>query len=120
MILAFRAKHVSCTQAIDWQIMQVLFDTVSECEDQVVRDTPYVLIGQDFEFPGPASIEWHDGSTYDGGARVRSLTLARDRVVIKVDRAVEMDVGFSVGQRQFAELTNYLGRILGPRVVTVL
>ena len=119
MILAFTAKHVSCTEAVDEEIMQVLFDTIGEC-DEDARATPYVLIGQDFEFPGPATIEWHDGSKYAGGARIRSVALARNRVVIKMDRTLEMDVQFSVGERQFARLKDYLGRIIAPTVLTVL
>ena len=119
LILSFTAKDVSCTEAIDYQIMQVMFDTVCEGGDEDTRDTPYVLIGQDFDFPGPATIEWHDGREYDGGARIRSVTLARDRVVIKLDRGLEMDVGFSVGKRKYAQLRDYLGRIVGPKVLTV-
>ena len=117
MILVFRAKSVRCSSAIGGEIRQVCFDTMSASGDEDERDTPYVLIGQNFEFPGPATIEWHDGSDYDGGTKIVAVTLARDRALIKLKRNMEIDVTFSIGDRRFAQLRSYLRRMLDDAVL---
>ena len=70
MTLAFKASSVSCSSAIGGEILQVCFDTMPESKDEDERGTPYVLISRNFEFPGSATVEWHDGSDYDGGAEI--------------------------------------------------
>ena len=57
MTIAFEAKYVDCGDAIDGEILQVTFDSVAESEDWKNRRDPYVLIGQNFEFPGTPTIE---------------------------------------------------------------
>ncbi len=61
MALAFEAKCVDCADAMDGEILQVSFDTVLEGYDEEDRSTPYFRISPDFEFPDPATVEWHDG-----------------------------------------------------------
>lgn len=116
MTLAFTSRFVSCADAIGGDILQVTFDTKPRNEDEDERSTPYVLVSCNFEFPGPATIEWHDGVEYNGGAEITSLTLTRDRVLIKLDQGWEMDVGFRIGDRQFAKLSSYLRRMLDEDV----
>jgi len=117
MILVFRAKSVRCSSAIGGEILQVCFDTMPASGDEEERDTPYVLVSQSFEFPGPATIEWHDGSDYDGGAKIVAVTLARDRALIKLKRNMEIDISFSIGDRRFAQLRSYLRRMLDDGVL---
>ena len=117
MTLAFRAKSVRCADAIGGEILQVCFDTMLASCDEEERDTPYVLISQNFEFPGPATIEWHDGSDYQGGANIVSVRLARDRALIKLTCNWEIDVSFSIGDRRFAQLRSYLRRMLDDGVL---
>lgn len=116
MTLAFRANSVRCADAIDGEILQVCFETMPESGDEDKRDTPYVLISQNFEFPGPATIEWHAGSGYDGGAEMVSVTLTRNRALVKLDRDCEIEVSFSIDDRQFAQMNSYLRRMLADGV----
>ena len=116
MTLAFKAKFVGCADAIDGEILQVSFDTKSDGEDEDERRTPYVLISRNFEFPDPATIEWHDGNDYDGGAMILSMVLARDRVVIKLGRDLDIEVALSIGDRRFSELGSYLRKMLDDGV----
>lgn len=116
MTFAFRAKFVRCADAIGGDILQVCFETMPESSDEDERDTPYLLISQKFEFPGPATIEWHDGSDYDGGVDIVPVTLTRDRALVKLDRRLEIDVSFSIGDRRFAQLRSYLSRMLDEGV----
>ncbi|MEA3212444.1 MAG: hypothetical protein QOE70_5501 [Chthoniobacter sp.] len=116
MTLAFRAKYVSCADAIGGEILQVCFDTVRESEDITERSTPYVLISRNFEFPDSPTIEWHDGTDCDGGAEIASLTLTRDRASMKLDRDLDIDVSFCIGDRGFGKLKTYLRRMLDAAV----
>ena len=117
MTLAFRAQSVRCTNAIGGDILQVCFDTMPASCDEEKRDTPYVLISANFEFPGPATIEWHDGTAYDGGGEMMSLVLRRDWAWMKLDRGLEIEVSFRMGDRRFAQLRAYLTRMLDESVL---
>ena len=116
MTLAFEAKFVDCSDAIGGEILQVMFDTVPASHDEDGRCTPYVLISRNFEFPGSATIEWHDGQNYDGGPEIIFLTLQRNRVSIKLDRKLQIDVAFLVPDKKFAKLKSFLGRMIDHRV----
>jgi len=84
-MIRFDAKVVSCTKALGGDILQVLFDS-EERDDEDNRQSPYVLLGRCYEFPGQPTVEWYDGSAYDGGEQIRSIQLKRDSVAITVDR----------------------------------
>ena len=116
MKLAFEAKFVDCVDAIGGEILQLTFDTVPSSHDEDERCTPYVLISRNFEFPGSATVEWHDGKGYDGGAKVRSLIMQRDRLFIKLDRDLELEVAFRVPDKKFATLKSFLSRMIDARV----
>jgi hypothetical protein len=94
----------------------VKFDTRQAGVDEENRRTPYVLLSRCFEFPGPATIEWHDGLDYDGGGEIVSITLSKARVFMKLDRAMDFDVSFQISDRKFAQLSTYLKRMLDQRI----
>jgi hypothetical protein len=116
MTVTFTAKFVRCVEMLDGDILQVWFDTTPESDGEDERGTSYLLIGQNFEFPGPATVQWHDGRDYAGGAEIVSVRLTRDRALIKLDRDLEIDVSFHIGERQFAQLSSYLRRLLDEDV----
>ena len=116
MKLAFEAKFVDCGDAIDGEILQLSFDTVPSSHDAGERCTPYVLISRNFEFSDSATVEWHDGLDYDGGAEIKSLLLRRDRVFIKLDRDLELEVAFHVPDKKFATLKSFLSTMIDARV----
>jgi len=112
MTLAFDAKTVDCADALDGEILQVSFDSAAADQDEEERSTPYILISRNFEFPGSATIEWHDGQKYDGGAEIVSATLRRARISIQVDRGLNFDVAFRVPDKKFTKLTSFLKRMI--------
>jgi hypothetical protein len=116
MPLSFEATYVSADDAIAGEILQVRFDTLPASQDEEERRTPYVLIMRNFEFPDAATIEWHDGKDYDGGADIVSVTLRRTRVTIKLRRARDIDVTFRIADKKFVQLTTYLTRMLEERI----
>ena len=120
MTLAFAAKSVSCTDAIGGDLLQVIFDTVPENDNDDTRRSPYLEISRLFEFPGPATVEWHDGNDYGGGGRIVSLNLMRDRLFLKLKRDLDFDVSFSLSDRKFSKLVSFLRTMIGDDRVFVL
>ena len=118
MTLAFEAEWVDCADAMDGEILQVTLDTIAPDHDEDERCTPYVRLSQNFEFPGPATIEWHDGKDYDG-ARIVSLILSRSRVVIKLDRDLDIEAAFRLDDGQFARLKSFLTRMIDECVCSI-
>ena len=57
-----------------------------------------------------------DGKDYDGGAEITSLILKRDRVSIKLDRDLDVEMSFRLHDRKFAKLKSFLKRMIHDRV----
>lgn len=112
MTLTFEAKLVSCVDAIDGEILQVTFDTIPESQDEDERSTPYVLISRNFEFSDSASVEWHNGNNYDGGSEIVVVTLSRTSILIILDSGFDINVGFRLPDKKFAQLKSFLGEML--------
>lgn len=112
MTLAFEAKYISCADAMDGEILQVTFDTISEDQDEDGRRTPYVLISCNFEFYDSVTVECHDGRDYDGGAEIFAVTLSRTRILIKLDQELDIDVTFYLSDKKFTQLTSFLKRMI--------
>lgn len=119
MKLSFEAKYVNCADAIGGEILQVTFDTLPPGRDEMERRSPYVMIGRNFEFPGSATVEWHDGIDYDGGGSVIQMVLRRGRVTARLDRQMELDVQFTIVDKKFAQLQSYLESMLETRFVII-
>ena len=112
MNLTFEAKFVNCADAIDGEILQVTFDTIPGSQDEDDRNTPYVCISCNFEFSDSATVEWHDGNYYDGGAEIIAVTLSRTRILIKLDSGSDIDIAFHLPDKKFAQLTSFLKRMI--------
>ena len=112
MTISFRAKFVDCLEAIGGDLIQVSFDTIPDSEEEDNRASPYVIIGRLFEFPGAATIEWHDGSDYDGGAEIVSASLRRDGLMMRLDRDVSFEITFQISDKRFTKLASSLRMML--------
>ncbi|MFZ4776664.1 MAG: hypothetical protein ACOYM3_14935 [Terrimicrobiaceae bacterium] len=115
MNLSFFAPFVDCTNAMDWEIQQVVFDTVRDDPDaeEYTRKSPYVCISRNFEFPGAANIQWHDGNDNENGDSIRSTALELDRIFIILGKEGTIEITFHLNDRQFEELERYLRNMLG-------
>jgi len=119
MKLSFDAPHVDCSNAIDGEIQQVTFDTVSDDdqESETDRRTPYVLISCAFEVSRDPTIEWHDGNDYDGGATIQSALLERQKILITLDKSREIDITFNLTDKEFKKITKCLRNMLGHKLM---
>ena len=74
------------------------------------------MISRNFEFPGSATVQWHDGIEYDGGAEIVAMVLKREQVSATLDRDLQIDVTFRISDKKFAKLKSYLKGMLEKRV----
>lgn len=110
-VLQFTATTVESSEAIDWEIVQVCFDTEPPSFDETDRTSPYLMIGANFEFGGEIQLEFHDGEDY-GGDSLRRIDLWRNRVRVVSGRGFEFDIDFELADDAFAELREYLKVLL--------
>lgn len=118
MELSFRATYVDCSNAVDWEIQQVLFDTVSDDgrDSDADRRSPYVLIGCAFEVSQDPEMEWHDGSDYGGGAVIRSAVLHCRQLSITLEKSERIDITFDLADVKFETLHKYLRNIFDHKL----
>jgi len=113
MTIAFKTKYNDCADAIDGEILQITFDSVTESQDWKHRKDPFLLIGQNFKIPGLPAIEWHDGNDYDGKAEVQKLSLSQTNLNIDTDRDIDFSLTLFVLDKEFPLLSDFLKRIFG-------
>ena len=106
-VLQFTATTVESSEAIDWEIVQVNFDTMDPSFDEENRTTPSLLVSANFEFSERVQIEYHDGKDYAGDSLNR-IDLWRDRVFAISGRGCEFNIAFELSDEAFAELREYL------------
>ena len=105
--IQFTAATVQCSEAIDWEIVQVNFDTMARSFDEENRTTPYLLVSANFEFSERVQIEYHDGKDYAGDSLYR-IDLWRNRIFAISGRGFEFDIAFELSEEAFVELREYL------------
>ena len=105
----FTAATVYCSEALDWEIVQVTFDTMDSDStfDEEDRTTPYLSISANFEFSDRVQIEYHDGKDYAGDSLNR-IELWRNRVFAISGRRCEFDIAFELSDEAFDELREFL------------
>ena len=101
-------------QALDDEIQQVCFDTQPNDFDEYEegRTTPYLLLGINGEFPGPPTVEWHDGTDYSGGEGIENVVRNKDKIALLAAHTVEFEITFRIGKKKLRELDAYLDRIM--------
>lgn len=108
--IQFTATVVDCSEAIDWEIVQVIFETAEQSLDESDRTSPYLLINVNFEFSRRVGMEFYDGKEYKADRLLR-VDLWREHLLATSKGGYEFDINFNISEEAFAELREYL-RIL--------
>jgi hypothetical protein len=108
--IQFQAIDVSCGEAIDYEIVQVIFDSVKDDPEADYREraSPYLLLSANFEFDDEVQLEFHDGQADDGGYSVTEIKLWHDRVRVVAEGGPEFDIGFQLSKTAFTRLRRFL------------
>ena len=104
--LSFVASNVSCSEAMDWEIVRVTFDTVADDFDEDLRRSPFLSLSANFEFSSGVQIEFYDDD-YSGG-KLTKIDLWRDRVLAYSVAGLMFDISFEISTDGFTELRSYL------------
>jgi hypothetical protein len=107
----FTAATVECSDAIEWEIVQVSFDTMNSDFNEENRTSPYLMLCANFEFSRRVQLEYHDGEDYAGDSLDR-IQLWRSRVLAFSGRGHEFDITFALSDDAFSELRQYLKVLL--------
>lgn len=110
-VIQFYAASVECSQANDWEIVQVVFDAIGPTHDDEGRKTPCLLLSANFEFSNRIQVEFHDGSDFVGDS-LGKVELWRDRVLAILKGGKEFHITFALPDAAFAELREYLRVLL--------
>lgn len=109
--IQFTAATVECSEAIDWEIVQVIFDSVASSFNEDNRTAPYLMISANFEFSQRLQMEYHDGGDY-AGERLDRIQLWRSRVLARSGHGHQFDIAFELSGDAFSELRHYLKVLL--------
>ncbi len=109
----FTAQSVDCSEAIDWEIVQVCFDSEMPQFDDVDRKTPYLLLSVNHEFDGDVTVEYFAGNNY-GGGHLSRFEMGRDHVTVTLAGTAGFEIQFDVSDSDFDNLVYHLERLL-PR-----
>lgn len=130
-LIQFQAIQVSCGEAMDYEIVQVTFDSVEDDPEADYREraSPYLMLSVNFEYEDDEEVpedgseaqesangvqlEFHDGQADDGGYRVTEIKLWRDRVRVVAEGGPEFDIGFQLSKTAFTELRRFLKILFG-------
>jgi hypothetical protein len=105
--IQFTAATVQCSEVIDWEIVQVNFETIDPSFQDENKTTPYLSILANFEFSESVQIEYLDGKDHEGDSLNR-IDLWRNRIFAISGRGCEFDITFELSDEEFAELRKYL------------
>lgn len=112
----FVASGVEYTEAIDGEIVQVSFDEVLDedlDQDPFSQTTCYLLISQNYEFPGKPTVEWHDGKTDDGGAEVANYKFTKDSFELTTTNSTKFEIQHNCNEKTFLQIQRFLYREFG-------
>ena len=108
----FKACKVEYNEAIDGEIIQITFDEDPD-QDPFNRTKCYVMISQNYEFPGTPNVEWHDGESDDGGSEVLSYRFNSDIFELTTNDGVTFRVQHDCIGKTFTKIQEFLQREFG-------
>jgi hypothetical protein len=111
MEIKFKADIVSYDEAIGGDIVQVSFDE-KESDDLIENPYKYILISINYEFPPyEPTIEWCDGSEFDGGLQIKSYHLTENSFKLVLEENVSFDISFKTDQKTLKKIKAFFSSI---------
>ncbi len=107
MKIKFNAEEVNYSEAIDGDIIQVSFDE-KESDDLIENPYKCVSISINYEFPPyEPTIEWCDGSEFNGGLKIKSYNLTEDSFKLFLEENVSFDISFKTDQKTLKNIETF-------------
>ena len=107
----FEAVEVTCSEALEWEIVQVTFDSKFDTPERGELDFewnfPMVTVSVNFEFSSIPKVEWNDGAACGGGG-IKQVRLTRDSIFLKTEDEEAFSILFKLSDEKYHELTEYM------------
>ncbi len=107
MNINFTAIDVDYTEENDGEIVQVTFDEDSS-QDPFNRNKRYLMISQNYEFPGKPTLEWHDGENADGGSEVLVYKLTKDLFELTTTNGFSFIIHHNCPEKIYYQIQEFL------------
>ncbi len=116
MNLQFFAQEVSYSEALDGEIVQVLFQEEPDPEiDYSKKKIPipppvkYVMFSANYEFPPyEIDVEWCDGKDEDGRNHIKEVVISRTELKVVLEDGSRMNIEFSTDEITFGNIQRFL------------
>ena len=108
----FIANEVEYTEVIDGEIVHLSFDEDPD-QDPLKRTKCYLMISQNYEFPGKPTVEWHDGQTDDGGAEVLNYILTKNLFELTTNNNLKFKIQHNCKEETFIQIQKFLNHEFG-------
>ncbi len=112
MNINFTASEVEYNEAIDGEIIQVSFDEDPD-QDPLNRTKCYLMISQNYEFPGKPTLEWHDGETDNGGSEVINYKLTNELFKLVTTNGLMFRIQHYCSEEILVKIQGFLHREFG-------
>ena len=110
MHIEFEAMKVTYNEAIDGEIVHVIFEE-NEDDGDAMPACKYLLISTAYEFGSPsADAEWYDGENYNGGIRVIAYKLGEGRAIFHLKNGYIFEIGHNAAPSTLDDIQSYLSR----------
>ena len=108
MDIEFTAKYVDYVEALDGDIVQVVFSQDRD-EDYCNRTKLYLLLSSNYEFGSSTPYaEWYDGEEENGGERVTGYILDRAEVTIRLKNGHVFKIKHQAEESVYNKIESYL------------
>ncbi len=116
MDLKFDAQEVTYTEALDGDLVQLIFQEEPDPEFDYSKEnqpipplTKYVMISANYEFPPcDATVEWSDGDDYDGMKLIKDIELTKARIKMVLENGCQIDVRYKTDDITFNNIKKFL------------
>ena len=110
--IAFKAGEVLYNEAIGGEIVQVSFDEDPD-QNPFNKTKCYLMISQNYEFPGSPTVEWHDGKEYDGGSEVLDYKLTSKVFELITNDGLKFSIQHDCQEKIYVQIRKFLRREFG-------
>ncbi len=110
MKIEFHASKVSYTEAIDGEIVQVVFEE-DEDSDPFHPTKLYLHISANYEFGSrDPTAQWFDGSDEDGGIDIEFFNITQNEAQIQLKNAYIFIISFEAAPSIVENIRSFLSR----------
>jgi hypothetical protein len=116
MNLQFFAQEVSYSEALDGEIVQVIFQEEPDPEiDYSKKKIPllppikYVMFSASYEFPPyEINVEWCDGKDYDGMKLIKEVVVSKTELKVVLEDGSRINIEFNTDRITFGNIKRFL------------